>query len=302
MSLKMMTSDIAIKWRSQGNVLYPDHPTKLLQSGQFMDEADVDALGSEAIWRIGSSRVIVLPSLLVVTMLIATETAEKQHATDQIKEYQKRADVLLVPIVTSSHWVLLALESGSPAVLPKDRKAMQKPMDVDVIDPVPLEPGGKVGCGQCRYTDSGCTACEKNKHIDQEARRLEMRHALFPLEMEPVERDANAGWLVRYYDSLRSPSMSCRASAAYFLKCLGLEPIVPHPNNSLFQKDGFSCGFWVRHYIEEEARRYSREGMWTQRFTLGARVYDWLNQIRARFCTEMSDDEKRFAGEHDFKQ
>ena len=76
---------------------------------------------------------------------------------------------------------------------------------------------------------------------------------------------------------------------------------LPPLENGTFEDDSWSCGLWLRHHVEEEHRRYSQEGFWTQRCCKTASMFSWLSGIRGRFRASLSEEEKVWAADHDFK-
>ena len=125
MSLRLLTDSMAQDWRAQGNILYPNEES--LKHDRWLDQSDLDCLGAEAAWRTGASRRVVLPSMLVNLLLLATTDADMNLARTQMKDYASRADVLLVPIVQAKHWVLLVLECAEQSTEFKDRRAFHEP-------------------------------------------------------------------------------------------------------------------------------------------------------------------------------
>ena len=130
----------------------------------------------------------------------------------------------------------------------------------------------------------------------------DLEHALFPLRMAPLDRNEAMAWKVRYFDSLSVPRVATRTAAQSFIDLVNspgkTEPL--ERENTTFQADAFSCGYWVRHWMEEMMRRHRGEGMWPQRKDDGCKHYCWLNGIRTKFRSSLTEGEAAFVGESDF--
>ena len=164
-SLRPLTPGLVTKWRKEEYILHPNDVP--LKHNYVLDQSDMVCLVAELIWRTSPGRVICLPPLVSVTALLATTELEIKNAKASVEIYLSRADILLVPILTVGRWTLLVLESTCPSG--ERNGALQAPSD-EALEP--LEEGGAIGCGQCRYNSlEGCAACEKTKHTDQVRRR-----------------------------------------------------------------------------------------------------------------------------------
>jgi len=81
-----------------------------------------------------------------------------------------------------------------------------------------------------------------------------------PLEQEPLPNCTSWNW--RYYDTLPSASGVSKVlarEALSWLAPLGIEVQLPDRTNLLRQPDSLSCGFYLIHYVEEEARVFLGE-------------------------------------------
>ncbi len=111
--------------------------------------------------------------------------------------------------------------------------------------------------------------------------RLEKENQL----IEPCEKlaplPASAWWDIRYYDSLRNPSVAASQAAHSVLN--GLQSVNVHNpmtaaelrttrQNSAMQGNSTSCGFHVLHFIETEMRRSMGEGVWPASYDVAKRV------------------------------
>ena len=160
------------------------------------------------------------PAQLAQLLLLAATEGEFDNATNEFQRYLGRSDVLLISwnILDAAHWVLIALEAANANVPVSSRRALQ----------------------MCRV----------------EAEQA-VREALYPLDaFEPVSRDDGERWIVRYYDSLKEPSVTCALQADKLLTLLSLPTRPLECTNAAKQGDGWSCGYWVRFFAEEEMRRY----------------------------------------------
>ena len=112
------------------------------------------------------------------------------------------------------------------------------------------------------------------------------------LILEQLKRPVLPGqpvWRARYYDTLEIAHAGCRTAGMNFLRKLGLEVAMPSSKaraNSCRQQNA-ECGYWVLHYIEEEARRKRGEGTFTTRYDLALRV-SLLRHMHERLLSEQA--------------
>ncbi len=264
-ALKSMLSDEQIKsWRARPCITFPSNVD--VKFGHKLDQFDLDSLLCEAHLRCTAGRVLVAPAQLAQLLLLATTEGELDNAKKEFQRYLERSDVLLIPlnVLDAARWVLIALEAANANVPVSSRRALQ----------------------MCRV----------------EAEQA-VREALYPLgAFEPVSRDDGERWIVRYYDSLKEPSVTCALQADKLLTLLSLPTRPLECTNAAKQGDGRSCGYWVGFFAEEEMRRYCQEGMWTQRMsTTGTALYEYTNMVRDKFRSARTAAELQWQGEIDFK-
>ena len=125
-----------------------------------LDLGDVDALFTEIICRTAPGPVTSIPSLLAQLLVLATEAEDVSVAKSKCKQFFDCSDVVLVPLYAGGHWTLLVFERSSPSVNIAQRRAVREEM---FDEPEPLNQDGSIGCGSCRYGDTGCQLCEKVK-------------------------------------------------------------------------------------------------------------------------------------------
>jgi hypothetical protein len=92
------------------------------------------------------------------------------------------------------------------------------------------------------------------------SRLLVVLHSVGPRHytLLQADRDEYGGWQLVYMDSLKVPSESACNMAQTFAEKAGLGP-VPGPSNGRFQSDGWSCGLYCIHFIEESVRQFRGE-------------------------------------------
>ena len=86
---------------------------------------------------------------------------------------------------------------------------------------------------------------------------------------------AYANWRVSHYDFLDVPQPESQTWAPACLgllsPVLGVSTALPARQN-LLRQAGEECGFYVLHYLEEEARRYRGEGLSVKPLSIKYRV------------------------------
>ena len=98
------------------------------------------------------------------------------------------------------------------------------------------------------------------EQLSATSRFLAVVHSVGPRHYTLLQADRNecGGWQCLYMDSLKVPSESARNMAQTFAGKAGLGP-VPAPGNGRFQSDGWSCGLYCIHFIEESVRQFRGE-------------------------------------------
>ena len=113
--------------------------------------------------------------------------------------------------------------------------------------------------------------CDEAKAVAHWSRIVEEDRCLDPIgQGSPI--DQPQPWaVVRYHDTLASPSLDNARLAVAILDALQTfdmfhhlqaDVLVQERHNRRLQ-EGQTCGFWVLHYVEEELRRFSGEGCWS---------------------------------------
>ena len=69
-------------------------------------------------------------------------------------------------------------------------------------------------------------------------------------------------WQFRYYETLENQHSFCRAQAEWISKLLNPD-VGKLTRVNMSRQKASDCGYWVVHFIEEEARRQRGEGKWT---------------------------------------
>ena len=216
-----------------------------------LDYAELDAGAFEVLWRVLPPRTVYVPPFL--TRLIALGSAHEEgwaELVEQAHELIKRGEVVLVPIyaMNPGHWTLLVLE--------RDGASVQEPV---------LHAAAPSAAGKAPARDP----VRAQAQIDREQETmLILRQRERPPLLPPD------GWRARYYETLHKPHMACWNVGSSFLKLLDPPvdmPVTAARANECRQKSA-DCGYWVIHYVEEEARRKRGEGSWTTRYDLPYRV------------------------------
>ena len=247
---------------------------KPVATGTQLAESEVAAGSCEILWRLCVEGAVVVPPCLtsmVARHIIHNWAADDRHNEGhelvcQLNEYAARAQLLVLPFQSETHWTLLVLEREQQ--LPSPSK-----QDLPKTDEI-AEDAKQYGCEKCRGTDqngAGCLDCNEVKTIAHWTRITNEDRGLNPKkELQPIELPQP--WVaIRYYDTLQHPSQECAALAISILDALqpvgvrhhlSPERLAQERHNSRRQ-EGVSCGFWVLHYIEEELRRFRGEGVFS---------------------------------------
>ena len=225
-------------------------------------EAEVAAGCAEIGWRLRVDGVVIVPPVLctLVANHIARnwaaqeENGEGEALTEKLLQLARRADLLVLPFQSESHWALLAIERGTA---PKEATVKAEEL-------LPSSHFG--GCQKCR--DKGCKDCHEVKATQYFQRMDEESKFFDPLANLQEHEDPLPWRAVRYYDTLHEPSKPCADLAIALLDGLqgvGLQHhldstrLADNRENTRTQ-EGSTCGFWVLHYVEEELRRWRGEG------------------------------------------
>jgi len=242
----------------------------------MLDQCQLDGGLWEIVWRTLPGKVVCLPSTLTGLVIKHFQQADvhAQHGEGETLTADwlclaRKADLLIIPILDSLHWVLLVLQrSGGTAAT----------TDVSEIPPL----SDSVGCSKCRGTGchNCCLALHRRYLQRHEAESFQVSFRDWPLELE------KSCWEVRYYDSLPTQSATCAADAQtvlHLLGPLGVSAALPTPRNLLFQNSGVDCGLWVLHYAEQEMRVFRGEGtqafLWPDMKARRMRLRQWLLKL-----------------------
>jgi hypothetical protein len=234
--------------------------------GTQLAESEVAVGSCEILWRLRVKGAVVVPPWLTsfVARHITQDWAVDDHRDEghelvcQLKEYAARAQLLVMPFQSETHWTLLVLERQQQLPSP----SQQNPAKTAETD----ENANENGCEKCR--GAGCFHCNEAKAISHWTRVADESGCLDPIKnLQPIAQPQP--WSdVRYYDTLREPSQKCATLAVGILDALQTVGVNHHLRPDLLAKErhnsriqqGVSCGFWVLHYIEEELRRFGGEG------------------------------------------
>ena len=190
---------------------------------------------------------------------------EKGNETHKLKvemyDRVEKARVIIIPVQAAGHWTLLVLE----------RVEEQKANDsTTATNPL------------------GATDTARRKMAEK--RQFAVSDwPIYPMHGEQV-------WEVRYYDTLPFPCSSCLRVAEKSLEILfsagfGIFPKLLLPvKNQLRQSDVTTCGLWILHYIEEEARAYLGEKRGTLHADLDYRL-ERVNQMQDALLTRIVQHE-----------
>ena len=248
------------------------------QLGTLLAESEVAAGSCEILWRLCVQGAVVVPPWLssFVARHVGHHWAAEDHREEglqlvsQLKEYAARAELLVLPFQSETHWTLLALQRQKQLVSPSHQNAAKT--DERAGD------AKATGCAKCQ--GGGCIDCTQEKNCSHWLRIADEDRCLDPVKhMKPIAQPQP--WQhVRYYDTLPEPSMKCAALAVSILDALQTEGVKHHLRPDLLAQErhnssiqsGVSCGFWVLHYIEEELRRFRGEGCFTFCYNQGVRL------------------------------
>ena len=99
-----------------------------------------------------------------------------------------------------------------------------------------------------------------HEQLSATSRLIAVVHSVGPRHYTLLQADRNeyGGWQCLYMDSLKVPSESPRNMAQTFAEIAGLGQ-VPSPSNGRFQPDGWSCGLYCIHFIDESVRQFRGE-------------------------------------------
>jgi Ulp1 family protease len=224
---------------------------------------------------------------------------EGSELCKQLDAYAVRAHVLLMPILAGGHWALLVVDRAdatkvAPAAAASAASAAEPAEAAPAASTAPAASAAEAspavpaasaaslvgaGCQKCTYSETGCKDCSAVastawfERLDREAEFFEPCERVAPLQ-------DSAWWDIRYYDSLREPSLACSEAAHALLH--GLQSVnVQNPmtaaelrksrHNRVVQPNCTACGFYVLHFIETEMRRSRGEGQWPASFDIKKR-------------------------------
>ena len=217
-------------------------------------------------WRLRTKGVVVVPPVrgTFAAQHCLNNDALNDHGegavlVDQLLAYAARAKLLLVPLLSDGHWVLLAVQrSGSTG------KVCGK-CEPTVCD----DAAGVIGCNKCEYSEKGCAHCNASKHYSRVERNYDEWGFVDPLtRVEPLPQRDN--WEIRYWDSLDAQHISSSNLSRACLDGLqpagvrvgpvgrGPAPLLPRCNK-LTQGNTQRCGWFTLYAVEEEIRRFRGE-------------------------------------------
>ena len=157
---------------------------------------------------------------------IADETAKYRQ---QLFEKAEKAKTLAIPIKAGEHWTLLVLTRKN-----------------------------KEGASSSTSATNPLGAFDRARR--QTAEKDQIDSVPWPIFPKDVEEE----WETRYIDTLKTPSSKCAKVARDIIDLLrgadfGVfkEPVLPVKNSK--KQTGATCGLWILHYIEEEARHHVGE-------------------------------------------
>ena len=181
---------------------------------------------------------------------------DQEEGVEMLSEVEAlldRGELALIPIwgPAPGHWTLLVLER---------------------VDSGPAQPALHAAAPASAGT---LRAKDPVKALQQLDRQQETAYFLDQPSRPVLPK--GAGWRARYYDSLDDVHMSCWNNALCFLKNLaslrlGAHMPAPSKRENKSKQDGAECGFWILHFMEEEARRKRGEGKWTCRYNVVYRL------------------------------
>jgi hypothetical protein len=236
------------------------------QMGTQLAESELAVGSCEILWRLRVQGAVVVPPWL--TSFVARHITQDWAANDrheeghqlvcQLKEYAARAELLVLPFQSETHWTLLVVQRHRQLPSPSQQHEVKKAETA--------EGANEICCEKCK--GGGCLHCNQTKAISHWNRVADEDRCLDPIKnLQPIAQPQP--WThVRYYDTLREPSEKCAALAVGILDALQTAGVNHHLRPDLLARErhnsriqqGVSCGFWVLHYIEEELRRFRGEG------------------------------------------
>ena len=244
-SCNYVTPELAFKiTQSLSFAITGDH----LLPGIELAQDHIDIGVAEILWRILPGEGFVVAGANLAATIHAAKhgkLAEQdeegfgQNVEAQLLSYASKAKVLLVPILAGGHWTLLACER--------------------------------------HFTDEDekKTSAAINAHGSSNADvRKAAEQSQFDLDKHPNLMLKDCFWSVRYYDTYPKLIKSCKAVAQTCLTVLAAQGVPDFdlkPVNTSLQEDNNSCGHWILHYIEEEARARLDEHRGTMTMDLGYR-------------------------------
>ncbi len=89
-------------WRARDYIMFPSR--ELLRPHVLMDNGSMDALCTEACWRVGPGRCTTLPSVMVTTLLPCEREDELKVQRTIALKYIAVSDLIFVPILWRAHW------------------------------------------------------------------------------------------------------------------------------------------------------------------------------------------------------
>jgi len=255
-------------------------PAETVTLATLLAESEIAAGCLEIGWRLRTKGVVVVPPVrgTFAAQHCLNNDALNDHGegavlVDQLLAYAARAKLLLVPLLSDGHWVLLAVQrSGSTG------KVCGK-CEPTVCD----DAAGVIGCNKCEYSEKGCAHCNASKHYSRVERNYDEWGFVDPLtRVEPLPQSDN--WEIRYWDSLDAQHISSSNLSRACLDGLqpagvrvgpvgrGPAPLLPRCNK-LTQGNTQRCGWFTLYAVEEEIRRFRGESAfsiaphWQQRVT-----------------------------------
>ena len=249
-------------------------------------ESEVAAGCAEILWRLRVKGVVVAPPAL--TSMVARHVVnhwaahdrrgEGEELVEELLHYGRRAHLLLLPILSESHWTLLALGRQREPETP----ALEALLSSDAG-----EASAITGCDICR--SGGCLRRDVQKATTHVVRIEDEQRALDPVGQCPPLENPPEWSTVRCYDTLDTASTTSAKLAVGLLEALQTIGVHHHLQANLLvterahtrRQTGVTCGFWVLHYVEEEMRRWAGEGRFSFAPDLRQRL-SLLNGFAAR--------------------
>jgi len=235
-----------------------------------LDYSELDAGAFEVLWRVLPPKTVYVRPFVTrfISMGSSAEQGWKEFRQEAL-DLLARAEVAFVPIYAMGpgHWTLLVLE--------REGSNVQEPV---------LHAAAPSAAGSARAKDPR----KAQEQVDREQETM----LILQQANRPVLPPA-AGWRARYYETLIACHMSAWNVGLNFLKKMDLAVTMPAPEartNKRFQ-EGSDCGYWVLHYIEDEARAKRGEGAFTMRYDITSRV-SVLTTMLAKLKKQQELDKK----------